>query len=84
MNTAVVSDSPIKEISRSLDNPTEQEAIAWRGLFWCEKRALGRMAHDHDLSDSEWFDMTTGQRMSLRIAIDQVKVLAKVFGGIDA
>jgi hypothetical protein len=77
-------DSPFKQLSEQLDGPTELEARVWAGLFWTEKRALGRMAHMQDLSNCDWLDMTSKERIPLRIAIDQIKKIAVVFGGPHA
>lgn len=85
MDTAVVSNSPIKEISRSLDNPTEQEAIAWLGLTYNQKRILCKGAHVSSMYwNSDWDGLFSGDRMEIRKVLDSMAVVVAAFGGSHA
>lgn len=78
-------ESPIKKISQTLDNPTEQEAIAWQSLSYSEKRVLCRGAHVCSLYwNNDWGHLFSADRMEIRSTIKKMTRVAQAFGGLHA
>lgn len=78
-------ESPFKYLSRTLDDPTEQESIAWQNLTRVEKCVLVRGAMvSEDVSNRAWFELVAGHRMAIRSALEEMSRAASAFGGLNA
>lgn len=78
-------DSPFRALSRTLDNPTEFEAVAWQNLTRIERCVLVRGAmQSEDVSSRCWFELMSSQRMAIRSTLEKMSRAASAFGGFHA
>jgi hypothetical protein len=78
-------DSPFKQLSKTLDDPTQQEAIAWRNLTRVEKCVLIRGAMiSENASNRTWYELVSSHRMAIRSALEKMSRAADAFGGLNA
>ena len=78
-------DSPFRALSRTLDDPTELEAVAWQNLTRIEKCVLVRGAmQSENISSRGWFELMSSQRMAIRSTLEKMSRAASAFGGCHA
>lgn len=78
-------ESPFKQLSKQLDDPTIKEAAAWNRLSDASKRRLYRWADIIPIFwEESWADFRCEERMALRKAIKTMGNIYIVFGGSNA